>query len=205
MRDDATKAPPKDKLDRLRAKIAELRDLQKERDDLAERMAEKGKRVYEIQSKELVDLFDAAKVDNIGIPEDGNLPAYNMEIGWEYSAKLSSLSDENKLKALAWIKAKEPDIVKTSYTINFGLREEAKRKRFEALLKKEKIEYSSSFGVPSNTLTAWLKEQIEVKKKSPPLKLLGATVERLARIIKPKADRAKKAAVDKRSTAKKGK
>lgn len=205
MREDAAKPPPADKLDKIRAKIAELRNIDQQRKDLDERNAELGKRVFEIKSKELIDLFDAARVDNIGIPESGNLPAYNMEVGWEYSAKLSSLTDEEKMKALAYLKQKEPDIIKTTYTINFGLREEKQRKAFEALLKKNKVEYSSSFGVPSNTLTAWVKEQIEVHKKSPPLKLLGATAERIARMIKPKATRAKKAAAEVKSAPKKGK
>lgn len=208
MRASATKPASADKLDRLRVKIAELRDLEFERTKLSERNAELGKRVYEIQTKELVDLFDQAKVDNVGIPEEGNLPAYNMEVGWNYKANIGTPAEpkvDDFNAAIAYIKKHEPDMVKTTYTIEFGLGEEKNRRVFESLLKKTKIEYSSSFGVPWNTLTAWVREQIEVHKKSPPLKLLGATVERTARLIKPKATRAKKAVSDARSTTKKGK
>jgi len=207
MRASATKPASADKLDKLRIKIAELREIEVERVSLAERSAELGKRVFEIQTKELVDLFDAAKVDNVGIPEEGNLPAYNMEVGWNYKANIGTPADpkvDDFNKAIAYIKKHEPDMVKTTYVIEFGLGEEDKRKKFEDLLKKQKYEYSSSFGVPWNTLTAWVREQIEVHKKSPPLKLLGATVERTARLIKPKATRAKKAVSDARSTPKKG-
>lgn len=205
MREDAKKPAPKDKLDALRTKISELRGLEFERKSLGERSAELGKRMFELQTKEIVELFDAAKVDNIGIPEDGNLPAYNMEVGWNYKANIGTPAEpkvDDFGKAIAYIKKHEPEMIKTTYIIEFGLGEEAKRKKFEDLLIKQKYEYSSSFGVPWNTLTAWVREQIEVHKKSPPLKLLGATVERTARLIKPKATRAKKAVSDARSTPK---
>lgn len=208
MREDAAKPPTEDKLDKIRAKISKLRDLEVEVEQLEEKRKEKNKEIYEIKANDLVALFDQAKVDNVGIPESGNLPAYNMEVGWIYKANIGTPDDpkvDDYGKAIAYIKKHEPDMLKTSYVIEFGLGEDEKRKKFEKLLEKNKIQYSSSFGVPWNTLTAWVKEQIEVHKKSPPLKLLGATVERVAKLIKPKADRAKKAAKDAKSTPKKGK
>lgn len=205
MREDAAKPPPTDRLEKLRKEIAHLRGLELEVASLEDLKTEKNKEIYEIKSRRLVDMFDAAKVDNVGIPEDGNLPAYNMEVGWIYKANIGS-PDEPKVsdygKAIAYLQKHEPDILKTTYTVSFGLREDAQRKKFEALLKKGRFDYSSRFGVPSNTLTAWVKEQIEVKKKSPPLKLLGATVERIAKLIKPKASRAKKVANEAKSTPK---
>jgi transposase-like protein len=205
MRAASAKPAAPDKLDRLREKLKELRDIEMQRASLDERNAQLGQRVFEIKTKELVDLFDAAKVDNVGIPEEGNLPAYNMEIGWIYKANIGTPDDpkvDDYGAAITYIRKTEPDMIKTTYTVAFGLREDKRRKAFEALLKKNKFEYSSSFGVPWNTLTAWVKEQIEVHKKSPPLKLLGATVERTAKLIKPKAERAKKAAADAKSTPK---
>ena len=207
MREDAAKPPPADKLDKLRAKVAELRTLEFERDSIAERLAEKGKAIYEMKTKTLVDLFDEAKVDNVGIPAEGNLPAYNVEIGTTVKANIGSPAEpkvDDYMKAIDYIKKHEPDMVKTTYTVSFGLGEEKKRKTFESLLKKNKVDYSSSFGVPWNTLTSWVKGQLEAKK-SPPLKLLGATVERAAQLIKPKATSAKKAAAEAKSTPRKGK
>lgn len=207
MREDAAKPPPTDRLERLRKEIAHLRGLELEVASLDEQKAKKNMEIYEIKSRKLVDMFDAAKVDNVGIPEEGNLPAYNMEVGWIYKANIGTPDDpkvDDYGKAIAYIRKHEPDMLKTTYVVEFGLHEDKKRKAFEALLKKNKFDYSSSFGVPWNTLTAWVKEQIEVHKKSPPLKLLGATVERVAKLIKPKADRAKKAAKDAKSTPKKG-
>ena len=56
-------------------------------------------------------------------------------------------------------------------------------------MKKEKIEYSNKFGVPWNTLTAFVKEQIEEKKVTPPLELLGATVGRVVQVVKQKKEK----------------
>jgi hypothetical protein len=207
MREDAAKPPPEDKLDKLRSKVAELRVLDAERAGIEERLAENGKKIFEMKTKTLVDLFDEAKVDNIGIPAEGNYPAYNVEVGTIIKANIGTPAEpkvDDFMKSIDYIKKHEPDMVKTTYTVSFGLGEEKKRKSFESLLKKNKIEFSSSFGVPWNTLTSWVKGQLGAKK-SPPLKLLGATVERTAQLIKPKATSAKKAAADAKSTPRKGK
>lgn len=207
MREDAKKPPSEDLLVQLRKEVARLRDLELERGQLEEQVSKKGQDIWEIKTKTLVDLFDRAKVDNVGIPEDGNKPAYNMEIGWIYKANLGTPAEPKVPdydKAIAYIRKNEPDMLKTTYEVQFGLGEEEKRLEFEKILKQKKFAYSSSFGVPWNTLTAWVKEQIEVHKKSPPLKLLGATVERTAKLIKPKATRAKKAAAEVKATPKKG-
>lgn len=207
MREDAAKPPPADKLDKLREKVSELRRLEFERASIEERLKENGKLVFEMKTKTLVDLFDLAKVDNIGIPAEGNYPAYNVEVGTIVKANIGTPAEpkvDDYMKAIDYIKKHEPDMVKTTYKIEFGLGEEKKRKAFESLLKKSKVEFSSSFGVPWNTLTSWVKGQLEAKK-SPPLKLLGATVERTAQLIKPKATSAKKAAADAKSTPRKAK
>lgn len=75
-------------------------------------------------------------------------------------------------------------MIKGTYTIQFGMGMEKQRKAFETLLKKNKIEFSYKFGVPWNTLTAFIKEQIEDYHREPPLKLLGATVGRMAFLVK---------------------
>jgi hypothetical protein len=207
LRAGAKKAAPPDKLDRLREKVKEVREIEFERASLAERSKELGTRLYRIQTEELVDLFDAAKVDNVGIPEEGNLPAYNMEVGWIIKANIGTPLEpkvEDYGKAITYLKKAEPGLLKTTFTLDFGLGEDEARKGFEKLLKENGYHYSSSFGVPWNTLTSWVKEQHEAKKTLP-LKLIGATIERTARLVKPKATRAKKAAQDARSTPKKGK
>jgi hypothetical protein len=208
MREAATKPPPADKLDKLKRKIVELRDLETQKASLEERGKQIGGQIYELKTSELVSLFDEAGVDNVGIPEEGNLPAYNVEVGWHYKANIGSAAEpkvDDYEGAIAYLRKNQPDLLKTTYSVSFGMNEGKRQKEFEALLKKNKFDYSSNFGVPWAALTAWVKEQVGVHKKSLPLKLLGATVERTAQLIKPKAERAKKAAVEAKLTPKKGK
>jgi hypothetical protein len=198
MQEDAARPAPPDKVELVRKKMARVREIELERASLAERSKELGTELHTIKTAELVSLFDQAKIDKLGIPPDGNMPAYEMKVDWYYKANLSDSEDIDK--GLAYIRKTEPDLIKTTYEVHFGLRDDKRRKMFEAFLKKNKFEYTEDFGVPWNTLTAWLREQIEVKKKSPPLKLLGATVERVASVVKQK-----KARTEPKSTATKGK
>jgi hypothetical protein len=82
--------------------------------------------------------------------------------------------------------------VKRTYTIVFGKGEEKRATAFEAALKKLKVDYGSAFGVPWNSLTAFVREQTERFDRLPPpeqtndkrlpLDLLGATVGRVVTI-----------------------
>lgn len=186
---DAAAPPSEDKLVKIRDKISELRDLEFENSSMQERISENSKKIKEIKDKTLVDMFDAVKITNLGIEAEGNLPPYDIEIKPYYHA---NIPPENEEKAFAWLaKNKHGDMIKGTYTVAFGRGEETKRKKFEAFLEKSGYDYSYKFGVPWNTLTAFVKEQIETYKREPPLKLLGATVGRVATLKKIKAERKK--------------
>lgn len=186
---DAAAPPSDDKLVKIREKISELRDLEFENASLSERMKENSSKIKEIKDKTLVDMFDEVKITNLGIEADGNLPPYDIEIRPYYHA---NIPEENEEKAFEWLtKNKHGDMIRGTYTVSFGRGEEAKRKKFEAFLDKSGFDYSYKFGVPWNTLTAFVKEQIEVYKREPPLKLLGATVGRVAALKKIRAERKK--------------
>ena len=188
MMEDASRPPSGDKLLRLKKTVAELRDLEFQRDDIEKQKAELGRKIHEIKTKTLVDQFDEVGISNIGIPAAGNLPAYEIELVDHVKANLGNLDEKEFPKAIAWLEKKNlGDMIKTSIAIDFGMGrdEETKRKKLVAFLEKSKIPYSSSFGVPWNTLTAFVKGQLK-EKKPVPLKLLGATVERTASLIKPK-------------------
>lgn len=198
MEEDAQRPAPPDKVEAVRQKMARVREIELERQSLAERSTALGTELFTIKTKELVELFDDAKIEKLGIPADGNLPAYEMVVAWHYKANLNESTDKDA--AIAWIKKTEPDLLKTTYEVHFGLKEDKKRKAFEAFLKKNKIEHTEEFGVPWNTLTAWLKERLKAKKPAP-LKLLGATVERVADVVKQRKSRTE----PKTTTATKGK
>jgi hypothetical protein len=183
MRTDAK--PKGDKLDRLRSEIAKLRDLEFESAMLAERQKTIGINVKQIKEKTLVDLFDEAGCSSLGIDADGNLPPYEVEVGEYYHANIPV---EQQGPAYEYLKSKKSeDLIKSTYTIEFGLRESKQAERFQRSLDKADIVYSLKQGVPWNTLTAWFK--VEHKKKpltAKAMALLGATVGRVAKVVKQK-------------------
>lgn len=191
MQEDAERAPSDDKLMRLRKTVENLRDLELRRQDLETQSKELGTKIHEIKTRTLVDQFDEVGIDSIGIPANGNKPPYEIELVNHVKANLGTLDEKGFEKAIMWLENNNcGDMIKTSLSIDFGMGrfEEVKRKKLVAFLDKNKIEYSSSFGVPWNTLTAFVKGQLK-EKKPVPLKLLGATVERTASLIKAKKEK----------------
>lgn len=181
---EAQAPPSEDRLTRVREKISELRDLEFENQSLQERMRENSEKIREIKEKTLVDMFDSAGISSLGIEAEGNLPPYDVEIGPYYHA---NIPDETADQAFAWLtKNKHGDLIRGTYTVTFGRGEEKNRRKFEEYLEKNQFDFSYKFGVPWNTLTAFVREQIEVYKREPPLKLLGATVGRVAKLKKQK-------------------
>ena len=182
---DDSQRPTGDKLDRAKAMVRECRDLELEIADLQETIKLKSQRVESMKNRELVDLFDEVGVTNIGLEAEGNVPPYEIEIQPYYHANIKVEDNPDAPKAFAYLrKVGEADMIKTTYTVSFGMGESKKQKAFETMLRKAAVAYDSKFGVPWNTLTAWLKRQVEVEKKTPPLQLLGATVGRRANVKK---------------------
>jgi hypothetical protein len=188
MREDAARPPSEDRLVKIRTKIAELRDLEVQSASTQERLTELNTKINNMKFRELVDVFDEAGVTKLAIGAEGNLPPYEIEIKPFYKANINSLPPEEQPKAFAWLqKHKAGDLIKSTYTVSFGMGDDKRRKAFVALLKKGKFQYDFEFGVQWNTLTAFVKEQVKAKKDIP-LKTLGATVGRMASLVKPKKE-----------------
>ena len=179
--------PSKDALTKVGEKMRELRDAEKTIADLEDRLktAKESRRV--LLEKELVDILDEAGLTSTGLAADGNLPAMEVEIVDYYHANIADdWPEEKKAKAFAWINKHHPGMLKNTFTIKFGKNTRKLQVQFEKLAKKNKIVFENKFGVPWNTLTAFVKGQIEEEKRRPPLELLGATVGRVAKIKKQK-------------------
>jgi hypothetical protein len=177
--------PTGDKLDRVRKALADLRDDEIESAQLAARLNEVKERINTTKNKTLVDVFDEAGITSLALEAEGNLPRYEVEIGDYFHANIPAEKSE---EAYAFLRSKKSeDLIKSSYTIEFGLREAKAAERFQRSLDKAGIGYSLKQGVPWNTLTSWFK--VEHKKKPLSAKamgLLGATVGRVAKVVKQK-------------------
>lgn len=176
-------APSPDKLDALRAEIAKLRDKEIEIAELEARLTELKLQVKEITEQTLVELFDQAGCNRIGIEAHGNLPAYDVGLIDFYHANIPEQHREAAFEYLTEID--QADLIKTEFKVAFGLKEAKETERFARLLEKAGIEYSAKKGVPWNTLTAWFKREYQRKPLTArAMEILGASIARMAKVIK---------------------
>jgi hypothetical protein len=186
MRGDAP-APSADKLDAIRAKLRELRDIDFEIANLESRRSGLQERKLALINKEVVDVMDAAGVRDMTLEAEGNLPPFSVEVGPYYHANIAAdWEPQRREKAFAWISKYHGGMLRNTFTVDFGKNTRKAQRELEAWLKKRKIRFANEFGVPWNTLTSFVREQIEEYEKTPPLDLLGATVGRVAKIKKQK-------------------
>lgn len=176
-----------DKLIALRQCIAEARDIEVEIAHYEEIVATKQKALTELRSKTLPDMMIELKIDNIGLAAEGNYPAYDAELSPFYSANIAvGWTEEERKEGFDYLESiGEGDLIKTEVTVAFP-RED--RKKALALIKElaEKgLAPSIKQNIPFQTLTAWLKRQVEKKQFTPDLKKIGGTVGLVVR-LKPK-------------------
>jgi hypothetical protein len=171
----------KDKLDTIRAKVKEARDVELRIENLQQTIKELTADLNRIRCDELPGMFQQNGVPSITIDKEGNVPAYVAELQAYYHA---NIPDPEKDPAgaeagYAWLKKNKLEaFIKTQVKVDYGRGERAKAKKFEAFLKKEKIPYSSKVGVPWNTLTAEVKRRYEAGAPLSPADLaaIGGTV-----------------------------
>jgi len=172
--------PNQDKLEALRLVVRAHRDLQKRIADLEEQLSEAKKTRYKMEMRELPEMFYEVGVDRIGIPEEGNHPAYDAVLQPYYHANIPA---DQRDQAFEWLQEKgHGDLIKTVVKVELGLRQREVARKVESMLEKLGVDYSRDLGVPWNTLTAWLKEQIEKHQEIPPLTMLGATVGNIVKL-----------------------
>lgn len=185
-----TEATP-DQLQAIRREIERYRDLELEKVHLEDRLREVNESIKKIREQTLVDLMDGAQVRNLGVDASGNKPAFEVEIKPYCHANIGAdWEPERRAAAFSWITDnKHGDMIKGVFTIQLGRGTSKLQTQLRAALKKMKIDYTYDRTVPWNTLTAFVKEQVEVYHMTPPLDLLGATVGRVAQIKKQKKEK----------------
>lgn len=169
-------------LQRLQGYAKTARDLAIEIESLEERAKEKRQELNKIVQVDMPDLMIEHKVDVIGIPAEGNLPAYEARVRPFYSANIaSSWPVEKREAAFDFLKkVNSEDLIKTKVEISFPrgnlkvaqqLAEQAAKKKGASVDLKETV--------ASQTLTAWLKDQVETHHRTFTklmLDTLGATI-----------------------------
>lgn len=188
--------PPQDRLDKVREAACRARDLQLRISSLEEELRRAKADAYQLEHEELPDLFAQAGMLAYALEAEGNMPAYAAKLSPYYKANIvADWEPSRRAAAFEWLAAVDPetggvgpaggaspDLIKTVITVTLGRGERKLAERVEAGLRKQKIPYEVDLGVPWNTLTAFVKELIEVKKIMPPLDILGATAGRIVTI-----------------------
>ncbi len=171
-----------DKLELIRSKVRELREKELDKSRIAESLKSVNIEINDILFTRLPQIMDENGVPKIGIAADGNKPPYEVVVGDYYKA---NIPDEHEQDAYALLrKMKSEDLIKTTFTIEFGLREAKAADRFRRSLNKAGIPFSEKCSVPWNTLTAWFRVQHNKKPLTArAMALLGAKVGRVAKVV----------------------
>jgi hypothetical protein len=151
-----------DRLDKLREKVARVRELRLLAADLTEQLTAANREIQELTFKELPDVFAEAQMLAFTLEASGNLPAYEAEVKPYYKANIAADwppdQRDSAFKLLADLGA--DGLIRTVITVELGRGEAAVARRVMAGLDKAGVSYTSALSVPWNTLTAWLREQV---------------------------------------------
>lgn len=175
-----------DRLKRLRDLVAQTRDLEKRKSDLEEQLKEVSKQLSGEEGMyfhKLPDLMSELGVSVMTLEAEGNMPAVEAKAGPFYAANIAAgWPEEKRTAAFKWLdKNGHGDLIKTEVSVRFN-REDRGRARAFAKLAKTYGSPEIHEAVAWNTLTAWLREQVEDKGYVPPLDIIGGSVGRSVKL-----------------------
>lgn len=176
-----------DRLAALREAASAARDKQLEIQNLEERLKALASELNALYHETLPALMDAAGVDHVGLPQDGNAPAVDYKLRPFYSANIAAKwSDDKKQQAFDYLKSVDAaDLIKTKVEVSLPKGNLELAKRIAAFATDNGAPVTLTESVHTQTLTSWLRELVETHHTRPPqadLDKIGATI---GRIVKP--------------------
>lgn len=180
----STKSAPSDKLDQIRALAKSLRNLSLEIQEDTEKLSVKKVTKYNLETKELPELFSECNIKYIELEAEGNYPSIDIESKMSYKAVLprDETTNEVKPEGLDWLeKNKHGDLIKRLFIIELPTGDIKRAKALRALLKKNKYSYLEERNVHHMTLTSFVKDMV-TKGKAIPLDILGATIGKIVKM-----------------------
>lgn len=185
---DKLKTVPDSKMERLAELAAELVALDREVEDLDERLKRAKERRYDLQTKDLVDLMvdiglDSTGVDGVQIVVEKKCHA-NISKDWD---------DDRKVRAYEHLREiGGEDLIKNTLSVSAGRNSDDKMRqihdRVRQMLAEVELEAAVKLEptVQWNTLTAFVRETVDAGETPVDLEALGATYSPMAVIAKPK-------------------
>lgn len=183
---DTMEQVPEDKLQYLRDRIAQVRELDGRIVDVENQLSELKKERQDLIFDKLPTLFMQVGLSQLKIVAQGNLPAYDAKLEDHFHANIQSgWTEDRKQAALAWVnKHHMGDIIKTTLTMEFGLGQNKIVKKVLAALKKIKITPLREDTIPWQTLTAMVKERHKAGRplSDVDLRTIGAKVSKIVKL-----------------------
>jgi hypothetical protein len=173
-----------DKLTELRNEVVRAKKLALQIADLEEQLADANKELNELQQKTLPDLFMEIGIDEIAVPAEGNMPAFKATCSPFYAAGIPVKWDAVKRQeAFAYLtELGAGDLIKTELNIKFGRDHRNEAVELAKELHDKGLTPDMKEAVHSATLTAWLREMVEINGFTPDLEKIGGTVGRVVKI-----------------------
>lgn len=178
-------AKDEDALRKLRARLAYARDLGLEIETLEEQIESTKDELAALLRDELPTMFQQLGIRTLGLDASGNMPAYDTKLAPYYHAVIPA--DPAKAEAAldhvekVW---KMPDLVKTTVTAKFGMRERKDAVTLQKFLKKSGFDFDSKRTIPWASLTAEVRRRFEDGQPlgTAELEKIGAVVGRVVKM-----------------------
>jgi hypothetical protein len=164
-------------LNHIREEMKLTRDREKRIADLRSVLGEEQKALNQSKMTTLPELFARAGIDNLGLPAEGNNPAYDFKLrNYTHASIAADWEKERKDEAFKILEHNGgKDLIKTEIACYIPPEKRGLVKKAVAALKKLGIVPDVESSVPWNTLTAFIKEATEKRNIILPLDKLGAT------------------------------
>lgn len=182
-----TKMPvSEDKLDKIRAQCRFMRVLMLQIKEDEALLAERKKILNKMSMETLPELFAENNISSITIGAVGNLPEMTLENKPFYKAVLPADSDAG----LRWLeKNGHGDLIKRVFDVRLPMNSKKQADKLRKFVQQLDLAYEEKETVPWTTLTAFVKEMIEKRKKAVPLDILGAMIGRVVKIKQERSDK----------------
>jgi hypothetical protein len=182
----AADIPPadQDQLQNLRARVARVRELRLEVIDLEQRLKTANAEITQLTRTELPDAFGEAGINHLGLDASDNLPAYEAKLKPFYKAVISAEWEPDRQTAAFEMLEERgaADLVRTTLTVELGRGERELAKAVKTAMVAAGVMPQEKLAVSWKTLTAWLRESIEMRGEefsAGDLEKIGAQVGRV--------------------------
>lgn len=169
---------------KVRPLMIKARELQVQKED-AERLLESlNTALNQVLTKDLPDAMQEAGIRKTTLEAQGNYPAVEIELKPFYQANIPvSWPEEKRKAAFNWLQENgHGDLIKTEVSVPFAREDRDGALELSETLHSAGHNVSVKENVHAQTLTAFLREQVEQHGITPPLDIIGGVVGRIAKI-----------------------